>query len=1044
MSYEQTVGASVQGIISDATGAVLPRASVTIRNSGTGAAVAFISDERGRYLAPVLPPGEYEIQASLPGFQSVSRRGIRLAVGQNAVVDVKLEIGQVTNQVEVVAHALGQSLDREIFGVERQSYRVSLDTGQFATVSIQQRGVDVVALLSGPDEKLIAEIDADSRPQGREVVEWVAGATGTYKIDVTPKYKSLPGGHYEIRLAELRVASDIDRSLDEARLLHAHARREYLASNYDDAIRTEKKVLEVRERILGPDHLEVAATLFGLGLYQRNAGDIPEAEASYLRALAIREKGLSPDHPDISFALHNLGYLYYYDLRDYARAESLYERALAIKEKAFGANHPLVAATLVNMGLVQWKAKDYTRAEATFRGALRIFEESSGPTDVALCAHNLGIVYKESGDYVNGEKYYRQALQIWETMFGKDHPKVALALESLGILYRDKGDYLTAEPLLQRAVDIEVKKEGANHPDVANTLVILARLYEAQGDTARAVETQWRAAAIEEKNLALNTTIGSERQKLVYFSSMMREADRRVSLHLRSAPDDPKARDLALTMVLQRKGRVLDALAGTMNALRRSLSATDQVSLDRLRKVTEELARRVVDGPNGESIADHEKRIKALEEQREQLEEDLSLRSSRLYQPSQPVTLDAIRARLADNSALIEFAIYHPSNAKVAIEHDTPTEPRYVAYVLRNRGEVGWRELGSTKEIDTLVDAWRNALRDPQRRDAQRRSRAVDERIMKPVRSLLGEATQLLVSPDGELNLLPFAALVDEDGRYLVQRYAFTYLTSGRDLLRMPVTRESKSKPLIIADPAFGEPALSQLAQASLQSKASTPAQRRRSITSAPSLSEVYFAPLYGTALEAREIQAVFPEASLLMGIQATKAALLHSTSPRLLHIATHGFFMSPSASTLGNSNPLLRSGLAFAGANLRKGKDDRGILTALEASGLNLWGTKLVVLSACDTGLGDVRNGEGVYGLRRSFVLAGAESLIMSLWPISDYKTRELMTGYYKNLRQGLGRGAALRQVQLDMLKKNPKLHPFYWADFIQSGDWTALYGDH
>ena len=968
-----------------------------------------------------------------------------VSYGQTVGERVQVNIGQETNPVEVVADALSQSLDREISAVERHSYRVSVDTGQFTSVSIQQRGVDLVARLLGPDEKLIAEIDADSRPQGSEVVEWVAGATGTYTIEVTPKYRSLPGGHYEIRVIELRVASDKDRFLDEARLLHADARREYLASSYDEAIRTEEKVLEVRERILGPDHLEVAAALFGLGLYQRNAGNIPEAEASYLRALAIREKILSPNHPDISLALHNLGYLYYYDLHDYARAESLYERALAIKEKAFGANHPLVAVTLLNMGLVQWKAKDYTRAEATFQGALRIFEESSGPTDnnVALCAHNLGIVYKESGDYVNGEKYYRQALQIWESTFGKDHPKVALALESLGILYRDKGDYLTAEPLLQRSIDIEVNKEGANHPDVANTLVVLARLYEAKGDTALAIETQWRAAAIEEKNIALNTPLGSERQKLTYFSSMMREADRRVSLHLQSAPDNPKARDLALTMVLQRKGRVLDALAGTMNTLRRSLSATDQVSLDRLSKVTEELARRVIDGPNRESIADHEKRIKALEEQREQLEEDLSLRSARLYQPSQTVTLDAIRARLPDKSALIEFAIYHPSNAKVAIEHDTPTEPRYVAYVLHNRGEVGWRELGTAKEIDALVDAWRNALRHPQRNDAQRRSRAVYERIMRPVRSLLGEATQLLVSPDGELNLIPFAALVDEDGRYLVERYAFTYLTSGRDLLRMPVMSESKSKPLIIADPAFGEPALSQLAQASLQSNASAPAQKRRSNTSVRSLSEVYFAPLYGTALEARAIHTVFPEASLLMGIQATKAALLHSTSPQLLHLATHGFFISPSTSTLGNSNPLLRSGLAFAGANRRKGNDDGGILTALEASGLNLWGTKLVVLSACDTGLGDVRNGEGVYGLRRSFVLAGAESLIMSLWPISDYATRELMTGYYKNLRQGLGRGAALRQVQLDMLKKNPKLHPFYWADFIQSGNWTALDGN-
>jgi CHAT domain-containing protein len=134
---------------------------------------------------------------------------------------------------------------------------------------------------------------------------------------------------------------------------------------------------------------------------------------------------------------------------------------------------------------------------------------------------------------------------------------------------------------------------------------------------------------------------------------------------------------------------------------------------------------------------------------------------------------------------------------------------------------------------------------------------------------------------------------------------------------------------------------------------------------------------------------------------------------------------------------------LALAGAN-RRGSDagDNGILTALEASGLNLWGTKLAVLSACDTGVGEVRNGEGVYGLRRAFVLAGAESLLMSLWPVSDYSTRHLMADYYKNLKQGLGRGESLRQVQLQLLKRNPQLPPFYWANFIQSGEWANLDG--
>jgi CHAT domain-containing protein len=297
------------------------------------------------------------------------------------------------------------------------------------------------------------------------------------------------------------------------------------------------------------------------------------------------------------------------------------------------------------------------------------------------------------------------------------------------------------------------------------------------------------------------------------------------------------------------------------------------------------------------------------------------------------------------------------------------------------------------------------------------------------------------VSPDGDLNLVPFDALIDPQGRYLLERYAITYLTTGRDLLRMQVARDSLSAPLIVADPLFGEPA----------PPGDTPASDARSRTTGADPSARYFAPLAGTAAEGRAIKRLFPEATLFTGRGASKAALQRAAAPRLLHIASHGFFLreaSPAvapgdgAATAAVENPLLRSGLALAGANLTREPDNDGSLTALEASGLNLWGTKLVTLSACDTGVGEVRNGEGVYGLRRAFVLAGAETLVMSLWPVSDYMTREMMTAYYTGLRAGLGRGDALRKAKLGMLARPGRQHPFYWASFIQSGEWANLDG--
>ena len=157
------------------------------------------------------------------------------------------------------------------------------------------------------------------------------------------------------------------------------------------------------------------------------------------------------------------------------------------------------------------------------------------------------------------------------------------------------------------------------------------------------------------------------------------------------------------------------------------------------------------------------------------------------------------------------------------------------------------------------------------------------------------------------------------------------------------------------------------------------------------------------------------------------------------MHLATHGFFLTDEGggdSAGGAENPLLRSGLALAGANKLASGNEDGVLTALEASGLDLWGTRLVVLSACETGVGKVSNGDGVYGLRRALVIAGAESLVMTLWQVDDLATRDLMSGYYKKLVAGGGRSAALREIQLELQKQPKYAHPYFWASFVPAGD--------
>jgi CHAT domain-containing protein len=267
---------------------------------------------------------------------------------------------------------------------------------------------------------------------------------------------------------------------------------------------------------------------------------------------------------------------------------------------------------------------------------------------------------------------------------------------------------------------------------------------------------------------------------------------------------------------------------------------------------------------------------------------------------------------------------------------------------------------------------------------------------------------------------------------------------------------------LVVANPAFGgvSPLAARVDQNSGKGLAANQARAR------VDAARVFFRPLPGAEYEALAIKTVLPEASTLLREQATEAALKQVRSPRILHIATHGFFLGDQGSLarvtqnhVNNNwqgdfdpqlgmwatqmkNPLLRSGLALAGANQGKSGDNDGVLTALEAAFLDLSGTKLVVLSACDTGVGEVKNGEGVQGLRRALVLAGSESQVISLWPVSDVGAKEFMTDYYRALKQGDGRSEGLRQVQLRMLRSKYRRHPFYWAAFIQSGEWANLEG--
>src|SRR5262249_50342494 len=604
-------------------------------------------------------------------------------------------------------------------------------------------------------------------------------------------------------------------------------------------------------------------------------------------------------------------------------------------------------------------------------------------------------------------------------------------LNNLATIYRAKGDVARSLDTHQRALAIWEHSGGPYREAMLMSVGNIARTYASAGDVPNALSYQHRTDAILEKQLELNLAVGSERQKLGFAKDVADRTDRTLSLHLYQARGNSDAASLAALVLLQRKGRVQDAMADTFAAVRqRDADLRNRALLDQLKTVTAQLARVALTGTDPSQSEQRHQAVKNLETDKERLEAELSARSAEFRAQARPVTIEAVHAAIPAHAALPEFAVFHPFDPNAERNTDAYGAPRYAAYVLRPHAGPRGFDLGSAMAIDAAVDAFRQALRDPGRADVQAKARALDALVMQPLRLAIGDAVRLLVSPDGDLNLAPFDALADEPGRYLIQRYGTGSVTSGRVLLRMQVARASRGTAVVFADPLFGEPAA--------RASAATAEPSRRSTTTGSDLSAVYFAPLAAPAGGARAIKSPLPEATLYIGEGARKSALQRLEAPRMLHIASHGFFLQDSR--VNAENPLLRSGLALAGANLPHESSEDGILTALEASALDLWGTKLVTLSACDTGVGEVRNGEGVYGLRRAFVLAGAETLVMSLWPVSDAIARETMVSYYTGLRYGLGRGDALRQSKLDMLKRAARQHPYYWASFIQSGDWSTL----
>lgn len=860
-----------------------------------------------------------------------------------------------------------------------------------------------------------------------------------------------------------------------------------------EALSAAERLLELRQRVLGPEHLETLLAATWAAIHHRRVAQYHQAASLLERVVAVLERDGVPawwffDEQDtLARVYREMGdfrraealyrrllaqqvlagsgvdrvLLGLADLAkaqgDLGRAASLYQRLLAAQEKenatsrSEGAkvdNHQLGVA-LDDLAEVHRLQGSHPRAEALFRRAVSILEPWSGGPErsLATCLDHQALLYQDMGDDARAEPLFQRALAILEKKLKPTNPDIAEPLVHLGALYWDRKQYGRAEASFRRALSLLQQALGPEHPRVAECAGALEGLALAQGKLREALPMRLAAVSAEDRHLTRLLTSGAEREKLAFLGRLERSTSETISLHAISAPKDGEAAALALTTILRRKARALDAMAGSLASLRRSMTRQDQALLDRLGEIDAELSARAYRDPPGQRA-----RVQALVEEREGVEAEVSRRSAAFRAEQRPVLLAEVQAAIPDDAALIELFAYRPYQPR-ARQRDRLGEPRYVAYVLRRKGAPAFADLGEVKAIDAAVEELRRALSDPSR-DPARLARGMDAQLMAKVRPLLGPARKLLISPDGALSLLPFGALIDEDQRSLLERYEITYITTGRDLLRLTAPAEPGQELVVIADPAFD-------GGASAPRFGKEPCGWDCEAPRGVDLSRLRFLPLPGTAKEAAAVGAKLTGARVLTGASATEGAVKGLARPRILHIATHGFFL-PAASAPQQAqarhgldavdraavaasevdSALLRSGLAFAGANLRESGGDDGVLTAAEVTGLDLSGTQLVVLSACDTGVGEPSHGEGVQGLRRALVIAGAETQVMSLWRVGDQATRHLMTAYYDRLVSGRARGDALREAQLSLKGQPDTAHPYYWAAFIVSGNGGPLRG--
>jgi CHAT domain-containing protein/Tfp pilus assembly protein PilF len=843
---------------------------------------------------------------------------------------------------------------------------------------------------------------------------------------------------------------------------------------YEEARAYMDRALAIRRRIFGENHKDTAESLNNIGTLLSDHGDYAGAKPYYEQALAIYRQVLGPRHPHVATLYINMANQMA-GINDWGSARNFYLPALDIYQEAFGEQHNDTAFVLHKIGATYAHTGEHAQAQKYYDRALTIYQATSGEKHTATAGVlvSLGELQAMDRHFEAAQAYFERALEVYRSPEHNEPLSATITLSHLASLQAELNHFEEARSLYEQVLEGYRVTLGEYHPYRAGAYDNLGELYAKQQKWKESYENIDRGRRIARRHAAKSLPGLSEREQLFYLAKeSVGQLHAGLALNCRR-PDDSALAALAASWLLNGKGQLQEVLAQRTLLARDSRKPQLAAIVELLSQVRQRMASLRFANP---SLADENvnAELAQLEAQEDALSRELA-QAGGTTNLEPWVELDAVRAQLPAGTVLVDIARFEDFTSEVAPGQSHWGPARYAAWISppAETGPVTFVDLGDAATIDAAVAAARKALEDPRGHADEFEAEeaacqvlsALSDSVLAPIVSRLpANTTRLIVSPDASLWLVPWSALVLADGSYAVERFEFHYIVSSRDLVATKDAPAKTTTPVIMADPAFDITPREALTatQAVLRSQFDSGTQlAMRSISRGGPIPQV--ARLPGTAAEA---DAVAPSLAAYAGAPAQKYTgkyALESIFKKLAHpktlvMSTHGFFFDDQQATTDDQqgeesraasdqagqpleNPLLRCGLLLAGCNVRdeQSSGEDGILTGLEVVGTDLRGTELVVLSACQTGLGRVNNGEGVAGLRQAFQLAGARSVVATLWQIPDRESTQLMSDFFRNLAANQTKAEALRNAQLKQIEfrrgKYSAAHPHYWAAYTLTG---------